>query len=52
MNESLVLKQFDVNDLGLSDYEDELDLLRVVEDNNDQQHPLSDLNLLQLVEAS
>merc|ERR1712241_134138 len=46
-------KYFDVNDLGLSDYEDELDRLRVTEpDDQHEPHPLSDLNLMQLVGAA
>ena len=49
----IFLKYYDVNDLGLSDYEDELDKLRsTTEDHDYEQHPLSDLKLLQLVQAS
>ena len=55
INEFLVyfLKYYDVNDLGLSDYEDELEKLRntTTEDHDYEQHPLSDLKLLQLVQA-
>ena len=44
---------FDPMDLGISDYEDELDKLRAPElDDQHDPHPLSDLNLLQLVQAS
>ena len=49
------MQYFDVNDLGLSDYEDELDDLRVVSEPDEIQHephPLSDLNLMQLVGAA